>query len=169
MRLASFAPLMLFVTLAGCAARGPFPSLAPRAVEKELAALDEAKPVPTVLPDDPAVAAQTNALLAEARRGQGDFETASSAAEKMVRAAGSAGSDSWVEAQQAVSRLEAVRTRTATALGDLDAFVLERAQATPPLSAADFARIEAVIAEVQAIAARQQERIAALQSSLAPA
>ncbi|MDT9597900.1 hypothetical protein [Sphingosinicella rhizophila] len=168
MRPPSFAALMLLVPLAGCAARGPFPSLAPRAVEKELAALDEAEQAAIVVPDDPAVAARVDTLLAEAREGQRNFEAASNAAGRTIRSAGPAGSDSWVEAQQSLSRLESARARTVKALGDLDAFALQRVQAAAPVSATDLGRIQAAIAAVQEIVASQQERISAFRSSLAP-
>ena len=54
------------VLAAGCAAPGPYPSLAPRPAETVYASEDERQPTPQ--PDDPALAAEI-ARLAEAAKG----------------------------------------------------------------------------------------------------
>ncbi|HEV2747767.1 MAG TPA: hypothetical protein VGW34_10780, partial [Allosphingosinicella sp.] len=95
--------------LAGCAAEGPFPSLAPRAVEQEPAAEPPA-PAAALTPSDPATAARIAELARAARDGHGRFEAALAAARPATARAGATGSESWIEAQLAVSRAQAART-----------------------------------------------------------
>jgi ABC-type transporter Mla subunit MlaD len=154
---------MLAFLLAGCAAEGDYPSLEPRAVERELAEADPEPPAP--LPDDPALAERVAALTAEARRGDAEFETALPAARAAVAGAGSAGGESWIEAQQALSRLEAARGATAKALADLDALALAEARRRP-LSGADLERLRAAVAALQEIADRQHDEMAGLRARL---
>ena len=77
-RLSSALFIMLgpLAVTAGCAARGPFPSLAPRAVERELAEADERTPAAAVIADDPALASRVAGLLADAKAGEAEFQTA---------------------------------------------------------------------------------------------
>src|SRR5204862_4912131 len=142
--------------LAGCVPQGPFPSLAPRPAEQEDWSEEPVRTAPVVA-DDPALRGRIAALLDEARSGQRDFEAEAPAAERSAARAGARGSDSWLEAQQAISRLEAARGRTGAALGDLQALALARAAA--PTSEADQAALKAAVDEAEAIAARQQQRI----------
>jgi hypothetical protein len=158
---------LLLSALAGCAPPGTFPSLAPRPIERELAASEAQRPAPAV-PDDMALPARVAVLLAEARRGAGAFDTAIAAAGAAVGRSGAAGSDGWIEAQQAVSRAEAARAPTAQALTDLDRLALDHA-AGGSLSPADAERIGAALAEVQEIAGRQQDALARLRAGLSGA
>ena len=161
--------LLLFVplALAGCAADGDYPSLAVRPGEVEQAAdLPERQPTP--IPADAALTGDIERLLADARRGAAEFEAALPAAQAAVGRAGGAGSDSWVEAQQAVSRLEAARAATTRALADLDSLALQRAEAGR-LGGEDRARLEALIAEVQGLADSQADRVRRLEAALKPA
>jgi hypothetical protein len=150
--------------LAGCAAPGPYPSLAPRPIEK---ALGEPAVPPAVapLPDDPAVAARVAAFLDEARAGDAEFRAALPAASAAVRRAGAVGSDRWIEAQQAVSRAQTAEMRTTRALADLDRFGVDQANAKT-LSPGDLARLQAATAEVQRLADAQREEIGRLQAAL---
>jgi hypothetical protein len=138
---------------AGCVAQGSFPSLAPRPAEQIDMSVDPVRPDPIVA-DDPALAGRIAALTAEARAGWRDFEAEAGAAARAARASGPAGSDSWVVAQQAISRLEAARARTMAAGAELDQLALERQNL--PTSPADRQALEAAIAEAEAIAARQE-------------
>ncbi len=156
---------LLGALLAGCAAEGDFPSLEPRAVERELAQTDPAPPAP--LADDPALAERVAALAAEARRGEAEFEAALPVARSAVAAAGPAGGEAWIEAQQALSRLEAARGATVRALADLDALALAEANKTT-LNGADLERLRAAVAALQAIADRQHDEIAGLRARLSP-
>ena len=155
---------LTLLLLAACAEPGPYPSLAPRPAEKAYADdADERRPTPQ--PDDPALAAEIDRLAAEARAGAADFDSALPAAQAAAAAAGAAGSDSWIEAQQALSRLESARARTTAALADLDRLAVERSSAGT-LGESDRERLRAAVAEIQAIADAQTERLGQLGESL---
>lgn len=161
---ALLAILLPLVLGAGCAAPGPYPSLAPRPAEKAYADdSDERRATPQ--PDDPALAAQIGRLAAAARAGASEFDAALPAAEAATGSAGGSGSDSWIEAQQALSRLEAARARTTAALADLDALAVERS-AAGTLSTADAERLRAAAARLQALADAQAERVKRLSERL---
>ena len=156
-------PLAL-AALAGCVAEDGFPSLALRPAElnRSIEAPDRPR---TEIPSDPALRARIAALVAQARGGDRDFAAALGAAEAAVARAGAAGSESWVEAQLAVSRLEATRTATSRALAELDQLALARAEAAT--NSEDFAAIETALADVEAVAAAQQQRWDRLRGRLA--
>ena len=161
---ASFAILAALALAAGCAAPGPYPSLAPRPAEKAYAEdAEERKPTPQ--PDDPALAGEIDRLLAEARAGGAQFDSALSAAKRTAGSAGPAGSDSWIEAQQALSRLESARARTTAALADLDRLSIERSNAGT-LGDGDLERMRRAAAEIQALADSQADRLQKLGESL---
>jgi hypothetical protein len=160
------ASILLAVSAAGCAPRGDFPSLAPRPVERQLAEEQPAVPAPEP-PADPALAARVSELVGRARAGDAAFTTALAAARSATSRAGAAGSDSWIAAQSAISRVEAVRADLVTALAELDRLGIERA--SQPTSGADREMVRAAQAEVQATADRQHEQLEALRASLSPA
>lgn len=159
--LAILAPLLF---AAGCAAPGPYPSLAPRPAEK-LYAEDAEERKPTPQPDDPALAAEIDRLLASGQAGAADFDSAFPAAESAAGRAGVAGSDAWIEAQQALSRLEAARARTTAAMADLDRLEVERTSAGT-LGEGDSERLRRASAELQALADAQADRLQRLGESL---
>jgi hypothetical protein len=170
------------VLVAGCAAQGPFPSLAPRAVERDLAGEDE--PLPPCIPGaeaeaeetaatpmapaqteaDPVLLARIEQLKSEAREGDSAFEQALPKAAAAVEGAGAAGTEAWVAAQVAVSEAEVARTPTATALAELNALALE--EATEPANPLDQRAIEEATAEVRTLADRQSSRLDELKASL---
>jgi hypothetical protein len=157
------AALLAALALPGCVPQGEFPSLAPRPAERDRSMeppVREAVQAPT----DLALRLRVSELERQAARGQSDFEGAYAGAEAAVRSAGPAESDSWVDAQQAISRLEAARTETMRALTELDRLAISRADM--PTSDADFAAIEAAIAAAERLAADQQARIEALRARL---
>lgn len=160
------AVLLTVALAAGCAAEGDFPSLAPRPIERQLAQADIERPAAAV-PDDPSIAERVQGFVAEARRGQAEFEAALPAARAAVGRAGAAGSESWVEAQQAVSRVEAARATITRALAELDAFA-SAATNGRRLSEADRTRLTGAVADVQAIADRQHRQLVELQERLRP-
>jgi len=141
--------------LAGCVSQGPFPSLAPRPGE-QLAIEEPAREAPVVA-DDESVSAFLAARLAETQLGARAFDGLHAEAERIVARAGPDGSDSWIEAQQAISRLTVARMRTAETVANLHWLSLERAQ--QPTSESDLRAINAAIADVEQIAASQQARI----------
>jgi hypothetical protein len=156
--------LATLVLAAGCAAPGPYPSLAPRPAEKAYAEdAEERKPTPQ--PDDPALAGEIDRLLAAGKSGAAEFDSALPGAQSAAGAAGSAGSDSWIEAQQALSRLEAARARTTAAVADLDRLTVERFSAGT-LGDRDSERLRAANAELQALSDSQADRLRRLGESL---
>jgi hypothetical protein len=157
-------PLAVLAGLAACAAPGPYPSLAPRPIERMLGE-PGVPPVVAPLPDDPAVAARVASFLADAKAGDAEFRTALPAASAAVRRAGAVGSDRWIEAQQALSRAETGEMRTARALSDLDRYGVDQANARA-LSPGDLARLQAAAADVQRLADSQQAEIRRLQAAL---
>ena len=147
--------LPFLLLLAGCVARGDYPSLAPR--EGEGLAIEEPVREAPAVPDDAQLRARIAALVEEARQGARSFGALYGEAGRAVSRAGAEGSDSWVEAQQAISRLEAARLQTGRAAVELDQLDLARAdQAT---SADDQLVLQTAITEVGTIAADQQARI----------
>ncbi|HYG48523.1 MAG TPA: hypothetical protein VD846_11360 [Allosphingosinicella sp.] len=161
---ATLAILVPLAAASGCAAPGPYPSLAPRPAEKAYADdADERKPTPQ--PDDPALAAEIDRLLAAARAGAAEFDSALPAAQAAAGRAGAAGSDAWIEAQQALSRLEAARARTTAAQADLDRLAVERTS-SGTLGEADSERLRAATVEIQTLADSQADRLQRLGESL---
>lgn len=164
------APLLLTcLAVAGCAAPGPYPSLAVRDVERRYAAeaaAPEAAPPPAV-PADAGLVERVRALIAQAEAGQAAFAAELPEARRATARAGAPGAEAWVLAQQAISRAEAARTPTARALADLDALVLREAAAAW-LSAADYAVLTAAIDRVAALRNAQDAALAALNAQLRP-
>ena len=153
-----------FALAGGCAPEGSFPSLAPRAVE-QLSTEEPVRAQP-VIPSDPQLAARVAELAAQARQGQAEFEAALPAVRASVGRAGAPGSDSWVEAQQAVSRLEGARTLTASALAQLDSLSIE--QAGRPTNAGGFQALLGAVEFAQSLADAQKAEIDRLQARLRP-
>ena len=147
---------LLAACLAGCVSQGTYPSLALRPAEREDWTEEPVHPAPAVA-DDPAVRARIAALLSQAREGERAFAADLQAAERATAHSGAEGSDSWIEAQQAISRVEAARARTDDAAAELHQLRLTHTQ--QPTSAADLAAIDAAIAEVAALVENQQRRL----------
>jgi len=146
---------LLAASLAGCAAPGNYPSLAPRPAERE-DWTEEPVHSAAAVADDAALRTQVAALLARAREGERAFAADLPPAERATAHIGPQGSDSWVEAQQAISRVEDARARTDEAAAGLHQLRLQRSG--QPTSSADLAAIDAAIAEVAAMTERQQQR-----------
>ena len=154
----------LLALAAGCAPQGSYPSLAPRPGER--LSTDEPVRVRPEVAADPALAAEVAELLARARRGEAAFQAALPAARAGVARGGAAGSDSWIEAQQAVSRLEGARAETAAALALLDSLSIERA--ARPTNTADFQALLSAVDTAQALANAQKAEIDSLRGRLRP-
>jgi hypothetical protein len=159
-------PLLLPLLLlpGACAAPGPFPSLAPRDVERVYAAGDPLRPVVDA-PDRAEVGERirTSSLLAQG--GEAAFERALTQARPLAARAGAAGSETWLAAQQAVSRAQAARAPTVAALADLDQFAAAEA-VKAPLSTADYRRLIEALAQLQALAESQEARLGQLRGRL---
>jgi hypothetical protein len=142
--------------LAGCVSQGPFPSLALRPAEQEDWTEEPMHAAPVVA-DDSALRGQIAALLSLARDGERAFVAELPAAERATAHPGAEGSDNWIDAQQAISRLEAARARTDDAAAELHQ--LRLARSGQPASAADLAALDAALEDVRALIERQQQRL----------
>lgn len=151
--------------LAGCAADGDFPSLAVRAVEREPFDPEPVRTPPPVA-REAALLDRVRALGAEARSGDAAFAAEMAAAETATGRAGTSGSEGWIVAQEAVSRAEAARGATVTALAALDALALERA--AMPTNQDDFALLLAEAEAVRMLAEAQHRRLATVRARLQP-
>jgi hypothetical protein len=118
----------------------------------------------TTVADDAALRQRIATLEAQAQEGQSRFDAAYGVAAATAGRAGSRESDSWVAAQEALSRLEAARGATSGALAALDGLSTERAD--QPTSVSDRALIDAAIARVTQLSTTQSERIAQLRRRL---
>lgn len=158
-------PMTALALLGGCADRGRFPSLAPRAAER----LSTQEPVRTApfVAADPDLQERVAALVGQARRGQDAFQTALPAARSSAGRAGAAASESWIEAQQALSRLEAARAMTVTALAELDRLMATRAAV--PTNADQFVELRTATETVASLTETQQVEIDRLRRLLRPA
>jgi hypothetical protein len=127
--LATLAPMIL-VALSGCATPVDGPSLAPRAVERFTAAPPTPEPTPPPIQDDASEQQRIAALVAQARDGDARFQAQLAAADPIVVQGASAtmGSEAWVQAQQALSRAENMRTTVSQSLADLDALQIATVQ-----------------------------------------
>jgi hypothetical protein len=97
-------------------------------------------------------------LLTAGAAGEDAFRRALAAAQPLAARSGAPGSESWIAAQQAISRAEAARAVTTRALGDLDQYSTEQAR-QGPLSTADFQRLTDALARLQAQAERQRQAV----------
>ena len=157
---------LLSLLIAACATpRAGESSLAPRAGE----ALDPRVPIPGDIvagPADPALAASIARLMAEVRAGDAAFAAAAVDAQRLAAAAGPPQSESWIEAQQALSALVAARAPVAKATADLDGLAAARLAASGGMLPGDLAAIEAATTEAGAIGEREASTIDRLQAQL---
>jgi hypothetical protein len=159
-----FAPaLLLLVT--GCAehSKDHFPSLLPRAVEKQDAIDTEVDAPPPAVTSDPTLDAKAADVRKSVAAMHTTFAGAAARADGLVSAAvGKAvGSDPWIAAQSALAELDTYRADSLALLTDLDQAAITRAatgeQAYPELSAAhDTAQAEfdAESARIRALSGR---------------
>ena len=168
-KLPMLALLLSPALLAACAQSGSFPSLAPRPAERAAAAPQPGDPAaaePAPPAADPALTARLDQLVAAARQGQQAFGAALISAQGAIARAGAPRSESWIEAQLALSRLEAARSPSVTAQSDLDALVRERNGGGAPPTEADAAAIAAAAEQIRALVAAQNEELARLSARL---
>jgi len=144
----------------------PEPSLAPRATE----AIDPRVPVPDNVPSGPvdaALAGRLNELVGQARAGVPLFATRQAEAERLAAAAGPAASESWVAAEQALSRLVEQYGVTTNAAAEVDALASAQVERQHWIRPADQQAIAAAAAEVGAINEAQAAAIGRLRDQLA--
>ena len=158
------AAMTLALLAAACAPPGPYPSLEPRPIEKALAGTDE-EPKEAVPADDSGLPARIASLMAEVRRGQNEFDAALPSARAAAQRAGAVESESWIEAQLALSRLEAAGALSGKAVADIDALALAEEQSRR-LSPGDLARLREASAAAQAVVDRQAAELARIQGQV---
>ncbi|SNS61979.1 hypothetical protein SAMN06295912_110102 [Sphingomonas laterariae] len=147
-KIALSAPLLALGLLAGCAeSRTSYPSLAPRAVEKlpieePEAESTAANPVPIDSASDGRIAAEVAAADASRAR----FERELAPSRRAVAAAGgqAAGSEAWIAAQQALTRLDETRGPVSSALATLDAMMVASGGVPSPALAEAWGKVSAL-------------------------
>jgi len=150
--------------LAGCGAPVVAPSLMPRAVEKQPIDMPLSEPVEAQTPADSALKLRIAAQIKAAEAGEAAFNDLRKEAEAAVAAAigQPQGSESWIQAQEAITALESPRGIVRDAAAAIDGLRAEPGSA----SAGNRAAIDAASAEVQAMELRQREAVAALVAKL---
>ena len=152
------------LSLAGCAREtGSFPSLAPRAAEKQGFAEPAPRPAPIATPDaalDARIATLDANLSSIARGAAAD----QALAERLATAARGrpVGSDPWLDAQSALARLDDWRAQVSSLASDIEDLAAERAAALAP----GYPALDALTARVSAEAARQGQVIDHLSAQL---
>jgi hypothetical protein len=155
--------------LSGCAAKGTFPSLAPRPFE--LGKTDSPPPSAAVIPtparpSDPALLGRVAALVRKAESGTEPFNIALSNARRAVGASGrSVGSEAWIAAQMAISRLERTQETAQSALADIDNEKRMVLMAGPSVDEAD---INTAASRIEAINSSQASSIKTLIQAISP-
>lgn len=155
--------LLLATGLAGCTdTSGKYPSLLPRAIEKQSLAEPE-RPVPVAAPD-PALDKQIAGMMSAIDKASKDFTTTAQGAEARIAVARGLpqGSDGWLDAQAALSDVDAALGPVTSILADLDQLAAQRGLAGLP----PYPALDAAIAKAGAIADAEAARKAALEASL---
>ena len=157
-------PAAMLPLIGACAAQGPFPSLAPRAVERDLAGGSAPAGCPDFPEAEPSASAPTPPIVnPDPRLGAraADFAEALPAARAAAESAGAVGTEGWIAAQQEISRLEAARARTVDALAELDALAISRSGV--PVGEADYQAVLAAAEEVRGLVQAQQAELDRIQ------
>jgi hypothetical protein len=159
-----FAALLL--TACTAPGTGPEPSLALRPAE----AIDPRLPVTgseTAGPVDPALAAQLGQLVAGVRSASADFNAKEAVAGRLAVTAGPMASESWIAAEQALSRLIEQYGVTTAAAADVDALAAGRLASRRWISTPDREALAAAAAEIEAVSNSQAGAIDRIRSQLA--
>ena len=160
-------PLLATSILAACSAPSiREPSLAPRAAE----AIDPRVPIPDAVPTgtvDPALTEQLRALVSTVRAGASEFEAREATASRLAAGAGPMASESWVAAQQALSRLVEQHGLATRVAADIDALASSRLEGQRWIRPADREAIAAAAADVAEISGPQAAAIDRITDQLA--
>ena len=160
-------PLLAMLPLAACSAPTAHePSLSPRPAE----AIDPRVPIPDTVAAgtvDPALAERLQALVSAARANTSAFDAREAEASRLAAAAGPMASESWVAAQQALSRLVEQRGVTTRVAADIDALASARLEGQHWIQPADREAIAAAAADVAAINDPQAAAVSRLMDQLA--
>jgi hypothetical protein len=155
--------LLLVTGTAGCTdTTHHYPSLLPREIEKQSLAEPE-RPVAVATPDA-ALDKQIGDLMATVDTASKGFnETAQSAEARIAVARGlPQGSDGWIDAQSALSDVDAARAPLASALAELEQLAIARGVAGQP----PYPALDAAIAKAGALADAQSARNKSLEAAL---
>ena len=148
--------------LSACSGAVDHPSLAPRPIERPAAATppEGESRVPVDAPE----VARAVALVEEARSADRAFRDALASAKRAIRAGGGApaGSEAWVAAQQALSRLDVLRGPITRALADVDRLATDAVRA----GRAPDPRVEQAMRDVMAFDNAARDEIAGLAGGL---
>lgn len=150
----------LVIALAGCEGQsGGYPSLAPRPIEQLSLAEPNRPSSPVAAAPDAAAARQYAPLVEQARKADVDFrQVMEEERGALGRSRGAAqGSDTWLAAQEALSRIETARGPVAKALADLD---VARSSLDPQMDTGAMVAIGAAFDQVQRISNDEQAAIA---------
>lgn len=153
----------LLIGLSGCAQpAGDFPSLLPRAVEGQSLAEPD-RPVAVATPDaalDAKIAEVTAALDDAEKR----FAAAAQDAEAKIAVARGvpAGSERWLDAQAALSTLDALRAPVSSIQTDVERMIIERGAAGQP----PYPALRAAADRAVALSTKQGARITALETAV---
>jgi hypothetical protein len=156
------------LSLSACSTpNGDFPSLSKRPYESADPIMEPVAvlaAITTILPAP--LSADTNHLLERNRIADAAFARARTAAESAARSGSGAaeGSESWVQAQMVLSRLDAARADSVTALGEIDGLIaVERSKGADAGLTGLLERVQAQIAES---VANQEEIIRHLSATI---
>ena len=125
---------------------------------------------PTPLPPArsiPPLAERLQALVSTARASASAFDAREAEASRLAAAAGPMASESWVAAQQALSRLVEQRGVTTHVAADIDALASTRLESQHWIQPADREAIAAAAAKVAAINDPQAAAVSRLMDQLA--
>ena len=155
----TLAAVALALATAGCAVDSAYPSLAPRPIEDMSLAEPVQRPVPAGTPSAIATAHYAPSVE-KARAADADFRTTlAEAHDALDRGRGAAeGSDEWLAAQQALSRVETARDIVTAVLGDLDA---ARNADAPRADSGEAAAVAHAYDEVHAIDLAEAQALSA--------
>ncbi|RHW16578.1 hypothetical protein D1610_14350 [Sphingomonas gilva] len=160
MRTLAALPLAL-AAVACSSSTGDFPELGVRPIESRG---DEVQgPPPSTATADPAVAARARAIAAESADAGAAFDAALPVARAKAARAGPAGSETWIEAQLALTALDQARARTVSGLAEIDRLLVAEYAANRPVAP----ETAAVATELQVRAEQQAQAIEAVKESLA--
>lgn len=140
---------------------GVFPGLAVRPIESRSDAV--VAPPPSTAVADATVAARAVAIAAESAEAGNAFDAALTVAQSRAAGAGAQGSESWVAAQLALTRLDQARARSVGGLAEIDRLLIAEYAANRPVAP----ETAAVATELQVRADEQARAIEAIKTVLA--
>ena len=153
--------IVLAILPAACSTAADPPSLLPRAIESQSREAITA-PADTPVAADAVLVARLKTHLDDARAGDAMFAAAEKSNARILNMRRTAveGSEAWIATEMARSALEVARQRSASALADVDALLVENTEAASgDDNISGQAEILAVQSEIAAIVDRQTRRL----------